>query len=135
MVLRALRFPRRIVSRPARPPLLQDDEVWLRQQLAPLPPACEATTQARFVREGCLALWRFLRRDQSLVYPVLRSRNKVSCRTHRFARAQCSAAPPIREQDDRAPAGSTATRQYLPPGKEVTSPVPPRDSADCNTFE
>src|SRR5436190_24249715 len=25
-----------------------------------------------------------------------------------------------------------ATRQYPPPGKEVTSPVPPRDLAGCN---
>src|SRR6266542_4371769 len=132
MALRALRFPCRIVSRPETPRLLRDDEVWLRQQLAPLPQACAATTRERSENGGRLALWRFPRRDQLLVCPVLRFRNRVSCRTHRFGRAQCSAAPPMREQGDRGPAGATATRQCPPPGKEVTSPVPPRDSAGCN---
>src|SRR5207244_5915207 len=39
---------------------------------------------------------------------------------------------PMREQGDRAPVGSTVTHRCPRPGKEVTSPVPPRDSADCN---
>src|SRR5205823_1348028 len=39
---------------------------------------------------------------------------------------------PTREQGDRVLVGSTAKRQCLPPGKEVTSPVPLRDSAGCN---
>src|SRR6266487_2667536 len=132
MVPRALRFPRQIVSPPETPRLLRDDEVWLRRQLAPLPQACEATTRAQPENGGRLALWRFPRRDQLLLCPVLQFRNRVFCRTHRFDRAQCSAAPPTPEQGDRGPAGSTATRQCPPPGKEVTSRVPPRDSAGCN---
>src|SRR5207244_9102747 len=42
------------------------------------------------------------------------------------------AAFPTREQGDRAPVGSTATHRCPRPGKEVTSHVPPRDSAGCN---
>src|SRR4029453_9276272 len=132
MVLRALRFPCRIVSRPETPPLLRDGEVWLHQRLVPLPPACEATMQARFVHGGCLAPWGFLRRGQSPVCPVLRFPNKVFCRTHRSDREWCSTASPMREQGDRAPVGSTAPHQYPRPAKGETSPAPPRDSAGCN---
>src|SRR5438067_11640042 len=83
---RALRFPRRIVSRSELPLLLRDGEVSLRQQSASLPQACEAPTRARSVREGCLAPWQFLPRALQPVCPLSQSRNKVFCRTHQSDR-------------------------------------------------
>src|ERR1700745_3275528 len=82
MAPQALRFPRRIVSLPKQQQLLQDDEVWLRQQSAPLLQACEATTRAQSARAESLAPWQFLPGDLQPICPLPQFQNKVFCRTH-----------------------------------------------------
>src|SRR5882724_10719862 len=82
----ALQFPRRIVSHRPQPPLQRDDEIWLRQRLAPLPQACEVTTRGQSPRGRRLAPLQFLPRDLLPGGPRLQFWNKVFCRTHRFDR-------------------------------------------------